>query len=70
MSEVQPVQDAATPAETRPKAKPKTGNTMSRIKLALLEQYSAQAGEAGSDPYNQTSGSAKPDMWRGNARRI
>jgi hypothetical protein len=56
-------------AETRP---PKTAKqtAMSRIKLALLDQYAAAHEQSGSDPYNTTAGRAKPDQWRGNARRI
>jgi len=42
---------------------------MSRIKLALLEQYSRGAEKYGADPYNTTGDPAK-DKWRGNSRRI
>ncbi len=63
-------ESAPSQADAKPKAKPKAGNAMSRIKLALLDQY-AVPGERGSDPYNtNTSGKAKPDHYRGNARRI
>jgi len=46
-------------------------DAMSRIKLALLEQYSRGAEKAGADPYN-TTGDKGPanDAWRGNSRRI
>ena len=59
-------------AEVKSKPKPKTASALIRIKLALLDQYAVQLGEkSGSDPYNTTSaGTAKPDHWRGNARRI
>ena len=46
-------------------------DAMSRIKLALLEQYSREAEKTGADPYNTTGGSSPAqDAWRGNARRI
>jgi hypothetical protein len=44
---------------------------MSRIKLALLEQYSRGVEKHGADPYNTTADKGAPkDAWRGNARRI
>jgi hypothetical protein len=59
---------APAAAGTQPEPAPRTA--MSRIKLALLDQYAASHEQAGSDPYNTTAGRAKPDQWRGNARRI
>ncbi len=56
--------------DTRTKSKPRATDAMSRIKLALLEQYSHQGEKHGSDPYNTTVGGASKDQWRGNARRI
>lgn len=55
--------------EASPKPKARATDTMSRIKLALLEQYSQQGEKHGNDPYNTTVGRAQ-DQWRGNARRI
>ena len=58
------------PAAVEAKPKPGKNTAMSRIKLALLEQYASGHEKTGNDPYNSTSSSAKPDQWRGNARRI
>lgn len=55
-------------ADSPTKNKPRARDAMSRIKLALLEQYSQQAEKSGSDPYNTNS--SPRDQWRGNARRI
>jgi hypothetical protein len=44
---------------------------MSRIKLALLEQYSRGVEKHGADPYNTMGGKGEAkDAWRGNSRRI
>jgi hypothetical protein len=59
---------APATAETQPKPVERTA--MSRIKLALLDQYAAAHEQSGGDPYNTTAGRSKPDQWRGNARRI
>lgn len=64
-------ESAPSASDAKAKIKPKTGNALSRIKLALLDQYAVQGEKSGSDPYNtNSSGKAKPDHYRGNARRI
>lgn len=46
-------------------------DAMSRIKLALLEQYSRGAEKHGADPYNTKDGNGPAkDAWSGNSRRI
>lgn len=51
------------------KLKIRNQGTVSRIKLALLEQQAFAGERQGQDPYNTTN--ARPqDQWRGNARRI
>lgn len=58
-------------SEGQQKAKPRGTDAMSRIKLALLEQYSRGAEKHGADPYNTTGGGDPArDQWRGNSRRI
>jgi hypothetical protein len=54
----------------KPKAKPRATGALSRIKLALLEQYTLAGEKAGGDPYNANTGGAAQDQWRGNSRRI
>ena len=56
--------------QKQPERKAKSADPMSRIKLALLDQYTKLNEAHGGDPYNTTKGSKKQDQWRGNARRI
>ena len=60
----------AEPDAVKTQPKPSRDTAMSRIKLALLDQYASSHEKAGNDPYNTTSSGAKPDQWHGNARRI
>jgi hypothetical protein len=59
--------DNTAPEQSKPKGKPR--DAMSRIKLALLDQYSQDSESHGGDPYN-TNQNGSADQWRGNARRI
>ena len=59
---------AAPPEEVTPK--PKKRDALSRITLALLEQYALQNESNGKDPYNTTRSSAASQHWRGNSRRL
>lgn len=70
MTETARTTDSPPAAEQQPRRKVKPADPMSRIKLALLDQYTKQSERHGSDPYNTTNGSKKQDQWRGNARRI
>ena len=58
----------APPEEVTPK--PKKRDALSRITLALLEQYALQNESNGKDPYNTTRNSAASQRWRGNGRRL
>jgi hypothetical protein len=60
-----------TGSDSQQEARPRGADAMSRIKLALLEQYSRGMEKHGADPYNTTGGGDPgKDKWRGNSRRI
>jgi hypothetical protein len=60
---------SAKPVPEQSKAKGKPNDAMSRIKLALLDQYSQASESQGGDPYNANQ-DGNVDQWRGNSRRI
>lgn len=64
-------QPEGTGTDSPQEERPRGADAMSRIKLALLEQYSRGAEKHGADPYNTTGGKGPAkDNWRGNSRRI
>jgi hypothetical protein len=50
------------------KAKP-AENTMSRIKLALLDEYSVEERRRGYNPYDRTSPARVDDIWKRKPKR-
>jgi hypothetical protein len=61
------------PAPTNNKADPKAESSakpdaMSRIKLALLDEYSGGAGRNGYNPYDTNAGE-RSDVWRRKPKR-
>jgi hypothetical protein len=61
-----PVPETQTPTPV-PKARP-AAKTISRITLALLDEYSELRGR-GYDPYDTHSGTQRLDVWRRKPKR-
>jgi hypothetical protein len=66
MKGTKPVPAWPMPTEPQPTARPT--KTISRITLALLDEYSEQKNR-GYDPYDTRATSRAPDVWRRKPKR-
>jgi hypothetical protein len=57
------------PAENNSNRQPKKNEPLSRIKLALLDEYTIEGPVGGYDPYNTNAARRAIDVWKRKPKR-